>query len=459
MDSERALVSKVAQTGKGCAELVAEGLSEQHFTYQDEDGEDVLSDCGEVWKFIVGHTNKYGRQPSYKTIIEHFPKFDFEPSSEPLEYLKDRLVADIERRRAADIALEIAAACSAERDAGGFAELLLERGRELRTILPSKPPARLSDAHKRIAVYKERAAIGDPFAGKIKLDIPELDEAIMGVDKNELVTIVGWTGLGKSTLTQWLMLNFYNQGKRGVFVSLEMPAEALMQKWDQMIQQFTSYKHLRALNLTEAEIERWIAWGDKAKESEADIIVLGGGGSEWSVERVHSEIVHHQPDVIAIDYITLMSMSSTREQRWEQVSKIAQRLKDVAMQTECPIFAVAQTGRESAKVGAELDNVAASVGIVNASDIVIGLHQDEERRHDKLMEVRLIKNRYGQQLRTDVYWDMEHMRFADSFMAEQVRKMRAEEKPKAVEEEPQTKPVHVLGRAAVVDMRTGEIRE
>jgi hypothetical protein len=62
------------------------------------------------------------------------------------------------------------------------------------------------------------------------------------------------------------------------------------------------------------------------------------------------------------------------------------------------------------------------------------------------MEVRLLKNRDGEQVETDIYWDMKTMKFADSFQLEQIRKLRQIEQLKALEAEGKT-----------IDPETGEI--
>jgi hypothetical protein len=82
-----------------------------------------------------------------------------------------------------------------------------------------------------------------------------------------------------------------------------------------------------------------------------------------------------------------------------------------------------------------------------------------------MMEVRLIKNRDGEIVKTQVYWDMENMKFADSYMLEQVRKTRAttelaalvekglnvkvnEETGEIIEVEEPQKPTYQIGAAA-----------
>lgn len=420
MDAERALLSKIAQSGKHYEHLAADGVNETHFESED---------CAEVWGYIQKHTERYGKQPNVPLIMEHFPDFNFEIVDQPLEYLKDRFVQEIERRLADEFNFELAAAVADPKYNGQLADMILEKGRELTNLLPGQSVVRLSDAHLRIKDYEERAKDGHKFTG-LRMGIPAIDEATLGIQKHELVTVVGWQGMGKSTLVQRILWEFYLQEQVCLFISLEMTAEALFRKWDQMINQFTSYKHLKTLNLTDTEVKRWKEWAKGAKEraKDRDILVLSDVQG-CTVEKIHGEILRHKPDVAAVDYITLMETPGIAgAARWEKMTKLSRELKLVAMATETPIFAVAQTNRESAKEGAKLDNIGGAYSIGADSDICIGLHQDNEMRSNKQMEVRLIKNRDGEIVNEAMLWDMEKM-FFEEFGSAQVFKTKQGYKP------------------------------
>jgi replicative DNA helicase len=420
MDAERALVTAIAQSGKHYEHLAADGVNETHFASED---------CADVWSFIQKHTERYGKQPNVPLIMEQFPDFNFEITDQPIDYLKDRFVQEIERRLADEFNYELAAAVADPQYNGQLADMILEKGRELTNLLPGQSVSRLSDANLRIKDYEERAKDGHKFTG-LRMGIPAIDEATLGIQRHELVTVVGWQGMGKSTLVQRVLLEFYKQQQKCLFISLEMTAEALFRKWDQMINQFTSYKHLKTLNLNDAEVARWKEWAKEAKEEapNRDILVLEDVQS-CTVEKIHGEILRHKPDVVAIDYITLMETPGLGSAaRWEKMTKLSRELKLVAMATETPIFAVAQTNRESAKDGAKLDNIGGAYSIGADSDICIGLHQDNEMRSNKQMEVRLIKNRDGEMVNESMLWDMEKMCF-EEFTGQQIFKTKQGYKP------------------------------
>ncbi len=86
-------------------------------------------------------------------------------------------------------------------------------------------------------------------------------------------------------------------------------------------------------------------------------------------------------------------------QMWERLLFIAYELKHNARVTKIPVVAAAQGNRQSAREGVTLDTVANSIGIAQASDICVALHQDEDDYEAKRMQLGLIKNRDGKKPR------------------------------------------------------------
>jgi replicative DNA helicase len=96
---------------------------------------------------------------------------------------------------------------------------------------------------------------------------------------------------------------------------------------------------------------------------------------------------------------------------WEKVTNITQQLKQISRSLKIPIIGVAQTNRSGYASGATMDNMAFSQSIVNDSDIILGLNQDEEMKDQKKMGIRLLKNRDGQTDECDLLWKMKTMEF------------------------------------------------
>ncbi len=200
------------------------------------------------------------------------------------------------------------------------------------------------------------------------------------------------------------------QGKTPMYISLEMEAKALFRKWDTMTMHF-EYNRLKRGTLREDEIMRWKEAAEIIRNRDNDMIVMDDVRG-CTVDRVYAELTRHSPDLLCIDYVSLMDTTRTQgTQMWEKVTNLTQQLKSISRALKIPIIGVAQTNRSGHNDGATMDNMAFSQSIVNDSDIILGLNQDKEMKEQKKMEVRLLKNRDGQTAETTLRWAMATMEF------------------------------------------------
>jgi replicative DNA helicase len=396
MDYENLLINKVCQTGR-LQDLMLQGVSVSHF--EDDTHK-------EIWEFMTEHLKKYKQAPSFKTVQTKFPYHNFEIVDESITYLQEQFFKQIKRRNAIDAIRDLATAIDDEEQVGQIDELFLEQSRQLAQTFPSEKVARFSEIDQRIQEYES----GEETFKGIKMGIPAFDDITLGIQPHEYVTISGWSGTGKSTLAQWALFNAYMQGETPMLISLEMEARNLFRKWDTMLTNF-NYQRLKSHNLREDELERWKSKAVDINNRPNDLIVLDQV-YKCTVDKVYAEIVRWKPTIVCIDYISLMNTDrASGNSNWEKIMYLTQNLKQISRSLKVPIIGVAQTNRESATGGAKLENIAWSVAIIQDSDIVIGLHSDEDMRKEKMMEIRMLKNRDGRTLDTNFMWDMDSMSF------------------------------------------------
>lgn len=402
MDYERLLIAKLAQTGK-IQTALAEGIREDHFTEES---------LGEIFTFLANHARKYKIAPSFATVRNEFPDHNFELEPEALEYIKEQFVIQVKRRRAIEAARDLAVALDDPEQVANIDQLFLQKSRELAQIVPSAGLGRFSNMEDRIEEYEKGP---DDEAG-IKMGIPLFDDLTQGIQPHEYISIVGWQGTGKSTLAQWILFNAWEQGKTPMYISLEMEKKALFRKWDTMAMHF-EYNKLKSHELGERDVADWKAKAAEVKEKfkvdKRDIVVLDDVQG-CTVDRVYAELHRWKPDILCIDYITLMDINkSAGNQMWEKVTYITQALKQIARVSKIPIIGVAQTNIDSAESGAKLENISYSRSIGQDSDLVLGLYSNDEMKREKQMQVRMLKNRDGMTTNTNLFWDMATMRFGD----------------------------------------------
>jgi len=80
VDIERALISKIIRSGQ-LHDAVSNGVREDLFA--DPEMQDMFL-------FIQAHFRKYGEPPSIQAVQDQKPKFEFEHTQDPLDYLVDR---------------------------------------------------------------------------------------------------------------------------------------------------------------------------------------------------------------------------------------------------------------------------------------------------------------------------------------------------------------------------------
>ncbi len=422
MDAERSLVSKVAQTGE-IAPVITRGITEDHFA--DEE-------CSEVFDKIVSHWRHYKEPPSMQAVKQMVPKFEFVISSDPVDYQIDLFIKNVKRRMAKQMLLELGDRAD-QVDGGADIDIeFLDAARQLATIVPSTKVARFSEMSGRIEKYHKDKAEGSPWG--IKMGIPYLDSLTMGIQSHELLVCAGWQGTGKSTLMQFIAWNAYLQGKTVLFISLEMEHTALLRKFDTMAVDM-SYRDLKALELEQESIDRWAEWAERVGDhgDQKDIIIVDRIGSRTATG-VFAETVRYKPDLVVVDYISLMDAPrKAGDKSWQQIGAISRDLKLNAQTLAVPVIAAAQTNRDSVSQGVKLETIAFSSSIGMDADIVIGLQQDDDMKAEEKMDVVMVKNRDGKTGRVQMNWKMENMQFGerppDSSFRKQIMTPPPEQKP------------------------------
>lgn len=394
MDVERTLLGKALQTGQ-LDDLIARGIEPEHFSSHE---------CQEVYNACLDHVRKYQEPPSIDVVRDTYPDFSIQLSQDGLDYITDRFIKQVKRREAIKLGEIYSAAIDDPNQVGNIEELAMEMAATLMEIVPQPRVGRYSDVDERIEEY-ERKKDEDDIWG-LKCGLPTIDEATLGLQSHELAVIVAWQGTGKSTFMQMWAWNMYLQGKVPLFISLEMEREALLRKWDSMAENW-EYHSIKAGHLSSEQIKRWREIAQKAKEfrAERDIIVIDDLFS-CTPDRVLAETRRYKPDAVFVDYIELMDSPRRNDQSWQEINMIGKELKRNARFLNIPVIAAAQTNSGDGGNGPTLGNISyKSTG--KHADQIIGLHRDEDMERDKVMEVRLLKNRDGKPVTVEAHWDPE----------------------------------------------------
>lgn len=362
-----------------------------------------------MYEYIMKHVRKYKSAPSLDAAKHDHPDFEWLQIEDTIDYAIDRFSVIVKRRLADDLLLELGAACNDPERSENIESEFLEVSRKLIAAVPTVEISRFSDIEQRIEEYRQDKEIGKlpglPFG------FPTMDLLTGGLQRHELATVLGFTNVGKSTLLRSFGFNFWVEGYTVLYLSLEMEAKVILRIFDAMLAKL-DYKKLKQLALEEEDLERWESFIDHVENRECDIPVIDQY-HRITPDQVFSAMVRYEPDVCIIDYVGLMKSAniSRGAPKHQQIQEITQDLKHICRTIKIPIIMAAQTNRAGAKDGAELENVGDGISIAQDSDLVFGLHQDEDMMRDEMMEIRVNKNRDGPRGKLQALWRHETQEF------------------------------------------------
>lgn len=412
MDVERSLLSKALTEGR-VADLVAKSVSEDHFSSES---------LQEAWRWCVWYFQKYGGSPTLEAFRRRHRDFQIAVTGAEFEYLWDEFVKDAKRRKAIELGRDFRDAIDDPSRVADIEVIALEMAMNLAEVVPGTEIHRFSDMKKRIEEYDRRKEEGE-VAGLLT-GIKSFDALTNGLQRHEILVVLAFLGIGKSTLMQRIFYEGYLQGATPLMVSLEMGGDALLRRFDVMATQ-VRYWAMKAMELGSTEREKWERMAERADADrhEREIMIVDNPQG-MTAEKILALTYQHKPSLVGVDYLQLMPTPRWMFQmpRHERVQSISRQLKQNAMMTATPIVAAAQANREAGRTGeVTIDRVGESIAIGQDCDVMIGLQQDEEQHAEMEMEAILLKNRDGKRTRTRLHWDLDHMDIYEKTMANVVR--------------------------------------
>lgn len=432
MDIENALISKIIATGD-LETVLTSGIQPYHFadeTYRS------------VYESIVAHSRVHKKPPGSEAFRYEHPGFELHHTEETLKWLIAKMTQLIKHRKANEYVVELGRALADPERVKNIDLEFLEVARDLATLVPTTQVARFSDMEKRIEQYEKDRAEGKKTG--VPFGFPSLDEWTGGIQPHEFVVVAAYSGIGKSTMLQQIAFNAYVEGYTPLIISLEMEHTALFRRFDAMWANL-NYRELKHLTLTDGDVDAWRERAAKIRDGINDIPVIDTI-RHCTPEHVFGEAVKHKPDLVLVDYITLMRPSSGRTSAslWQSITEITQDLKQNARTLGIPVVAAAQLNR-AGKDDASTENTGYSISIVQDSDIYIGLTRtrdpnDKDEYLPNQIEVHLNKNRDGRLGNFPAHWNHETLDFREMKANDPVPFQRKKEPAPEQAEEPPVDP-------------------
>lgn len=385
------LISSVIQTGDIQTPSAA-GITSEHFHSHRHE-----------WEWIERFVVKYRKVPDKATFRSQFSDFpllkttDVDHGVEVVEKAHLRYLLSSTLREATSLLVD-----DEPEDALGLIHTALTgfsgsmgtrdgRSDVLREFSPF-----LEEAKRRI---EASTALG--YSG-VTFGFDTLNDRTGGLHPGDLAIWAARLGQGKTWMLCKVAAEAILSGKRVVFVSLEQPRSQIVFRIHTLLAKSLGYslRHRDLMQGTNVDVGDYqsflMALPDLVPDS-ASLYIADPTRGRASTYTLATLMEHHDPDLLILDYLTLMQTDSDE---WQGVAKLSKETKLVASQYGVPILAAAQINREGdgGKRPPSAKNLAQSDAIGQDADVIVTMKKDSP----SVMQLLLAKNRSGQD--GQVFW-------------------------------------------------------
>ena len=390
MNAEQAMLSAILRQADMTTPL-SQGVTADWFsTYQTE------------WQWVELYHSRHRRVPSKSTFKVQFPQFrivavddaDFAVEELRVAYAKrlmllmaDDVIADLERGK--DVNNIVA---GAQKALVGM-QASLDGGRYQSDILKDWKGTYAS-AWMRTRLAKTSGASGIPTGW------PELDAATGGYHPGEYWVYAARLGQGKTWALIRTAIAAMMAGKTVQFHGLEQSRTQLAMRFHTFLSKLLGPQVFRASDLTRGltyapiDYKRFLTGLQDLVPGR--LILDDTPRGKLTTLALAAQVERNQPQMLIIDYLTLMSTSSD----WQAVGELSSDIKGMTADYNISTIVASQTNRNALlNKDSGPEHLSKSDAIGQDADGVVMLHK--ESRH--VMRMKLAKYRHGEDL--SVWWN------------------------------------------------------
>ena len=246
----------------------------------------------------------------------------------------------------------------------------------------------------------------------------DLDFKTAGFQPSDLIIIAGRPSMGKTALAVNIAENAAIKDKHCVAIfSMEMPAEQLTMRMVASLANIDQHK-VRTGKLDGDDWERFRSTVGMLQDTKMfidDTPALTPAELRARCRRISRE---HGLDLVVVDYLQLMQVASTAENRATEISEISRSLKAMAKELNIPVIALSQLNRslESRQDKRPvMSDLRESGAIEQDADVIIFIYREEvydkETDNKGMAEIIISKQRNGPIGDLKLAWRGQYTRF------------------------------------------------
>jgi len=259
----------------------------------------------------------------------------------------------------------------------------------------------LKDYEKRKAIIKMRMGMSNVG---IPTGIKQFDKVSGGLMKGELGILVGESAIGKSIGLENFGLNAWELDFNIAYFSIEMSKDAVGFRADSNLMKL-KYIKFRLGQFTNSDLLKWEKGIKKYRETKDNFFEIVSLPRSCNASEIETEMERIQDqygqkiDLLIVDYLNIMRPNSggSNPKGWESQVDIAWDLKEIATDFQeegVAVWTGNQVTDEAEGIGIlRKKHIKYGRGIVEASNIIVGLIQTEDNEFEDLIQLQTVKLR------------------------------------------------------------------
>lgn len=353
---------------------------------------DEESTVRSVLEFQLSHISKYGSPASKDVLESRFVDISFVQPSSDIGWLCDQFRDRYARAETETALLSLAKKIHKEPPSAVIDQITNDLYRIQESIRDKKTELSSSEYPDFLKEYweSEESTVG------ITYGFPQVDAVLKGLKRGELVYVIGRPKRYKSWMLMKSLVEAQKAGAKAVFFTLEMDIPEMFQRYSCMASGM-SWSAFKNRELMPSDMDLMTKKLSAINES-SEIQIIKPPRGERTVHALRQIAKEHGADVIYIDQLKFIE-SSVRvkaDMRHREIEYINEDLKDAC--SDFPIYLAAQFNREAAQLSemADLSKIGLSDSIGQTADVILGLHQTEDMRQSRVLQLGIIEARsYG----------------------------------------------------------------
>ena len=367
---------------------------------------------GDAYKFINQYFDQYGEFPAPEVLSENFPTLDKTAQSVNFEYAVNLFKDQVLQR-------QIVRTIQAQRDTvkenpkKALANIMVGLT-DIEVIYDEDVQSYDMGELTRLDEWRERTKkrqMGDGLMG-VPTSFKSINSTGVGWMPGELISLFARPTIGKTWMCIHAAATAINSGFRTLFISTEMPVAAINMRMDVVLAKMMGYKlsHTALRRGDEINEEEYIKFL-KASNSQSLLIcdhIVGQIGI--STDAIAGLVRKHQPELVVIDGVYLISTGDSKKAIWEQSHALFYGLKNLSTAVGTPIFVSTQATREASNMFTppRADQVAFGDALIRASDVALAMCALEDDDAKRMVQFQKYRDGEIPKDLTAMQWDVDN---------------------------------------------------